>query len=88
MRDAALRIPEHVVSREVGGETVILNLETGDYYGLNAVGAAIWRGIEAQSSRDEIVGAVQAEFESTVEVITQDMDALLADLRKQGLLED
>ena len=36
------RIPEDVVSREVGGEAVLLNLATGTYFGLDGVGTEIW----------------------------------------------
>jgi hypothetical protein len=34
-----LRIPDGVATRQLGGETVLLNLETGTYFGLDAVGS-------------------------------------------------
>ena len=37
-----LRVHKSVLSRELGGETVLLNLESGVYYGLDAVGTRAW----------------------------------------------
>jgi hypothetical protein len=39
--DARVRVPEHVVYRDFGDETVILNLRTGAYHGLNETAAAM-----------------------------------------------
>jgi len=36
--DAAFRIPDEVIFRELDGEAVVLNLDTGVYFGLDAVG--------------------------------------------------
>ena len=37
--DAHASVPQHVVYRRFAAETVVLNLETGTYHGLNATGA-------------------------------------------------
>jgi len=81
------RIPDHVVSREVGEETVILSLESGNYFGLNAVGGVIWKGLAAGQPREEILAAVMAEFDAPAEVVTADFDGLVRDLTERGLLE-
>jgi len=56
-------IPEGVVSREIEGETVLLNLESGRYFGLNAVGTRVWqfepgRIVDFKGTYEEYVGAV------------------------------
>lgn len=38
---AKVRVPEHVVFRAFANETVILNLQTGRYHGLDAVGGRL-----------------------------------------------
>ena len=35
-------VPEDVLFNDVGGEAVLLNLETGQYYGLDEVGTRMW----------------------------------------------
>ncbi len=37
-------IPENVLSQEVNGEIVLLNIENESYYSLNAVGSRMWQG--------------------------------------------
>ena len=41
-----LVVTDGVVSRELDGETVVLNLETGIYFGLDAVATDMWRAIQ------------------------------------------
>lgn len=38
----SVAIPAQVLARRVGEEIVILNLESGVYFGLDPVGARIW----------------------------------------------
>lgn len=80
-------IPDHVVSREVGAETVILSLESGNYFGLNAVGGVIWKGLAAGQSRDEIVAAVTDAFDAPAETVAEDYESLVRELTARGLLE-
>ena len=35
-------VSSQVVAREVGNETVLLDLESGTYYGLDPIGARMW----------------------------------------------
>ena len=37
-----VQIPQEVIARQVGGETVMLDLAKGSYYGLDPVGARMW----------------------------------------------
>lgn len=80
-------ISENVVAREVSGETVLLNLETGTYFGLNAVGGRIWALVEAQPrTLAEVRDVVQQEFDVTAEEAERDLLQLAADLSEHGLL--
>ena len=54
--------PEQV-SSELAGESVILNLKTGLYYGLNEVGATIWEQIQSPKTFQEICDLIEAEYE-------------------------
>ena len=87
MNNPAIRIPEHVVSREVGGETVILNLESGTYFGLNAVGSRIWSGIMANDAPARIQAAVAKEFGVAEAQVERDMTDLIHQLLATGLAQ-
>jgi hypothetical protein len=81
------RVPEHVVHRDFPGETVILNLETGQYHGLNH---AAGRMLAALDQADSIRGAVNrlaSEFGVEHDRIERDLLELCSALTVRGLLE-
>ena len=82
-----LRIPDYVVSREVGEETVLLNLESGNYFGLNAMGARMWKGLTEGRTEAEIEASILGEFDVTADVVARDYAELTASLLAAGLLE-
>lgn len=82
-----VHIPPHVMARQVGDETVILNLESGIYFGLDSVGADIWklfeRGCTLSDTLDEMVQMYDVESEQ----IKNDMESLVDKLQASGLVE-
>ena len=82
-----MTIPDHVMARQVGDETVILDLGSGHYFGLDPVGARIWRLVEEGRSVPQIVATLLDEYEVTADQLQRDVDALLDDLVTRGLLE-
>ena len=75
------------VSSELAGESVILNLKTGLYYGLNEVGAKIWDHIQAPKTFQELCEAITAEYEVAAEECSQDVQALLEEMIQAKLVE-
>ena len=47
--------PSIVVREELEGWGVIFDPDTGDSFGLNAVGVLIWKGLEAGKSKEDIL---------------------------------
>lgn len=47
-----------VVADTIDGETIIMNLEKGDYYSLNPSGGEIWLHVLAGKRRDELLAAI------------------------------
>lgn len=81
-----VRIPPHVLSRQVGDETVILDLQGGSYFGLNPVGARIWQLLVEQKSLQQVCDFVASEFEVSPETIEHDVVELVGRLAEQKLL--
>src|SRR4051794_41920880 len=52
----------HVINETIDGETVMIDLRTGTYYSLDAIGAEIWRAVEAQAAGPALVGAVVSRY--------------------------
>ena len=77
---------ENVVSRELEGEAVILNLESGVYFGLNEVGARIWALIQQYGSLRKVLEAMQQEYEVAPQVLENDLLQLIEQLQARGLV--
>ncbi|WP_193195681.1 lasso peptide biosynthesis PqqD family chaperone [Nostoc sp. MG11] len=72
---------------ELQGEAVILDINSGVYYGLNQVGASIWNLIQAPKTVKEIRDALLAEYEVDSQACETDILVLLEDLATKGLIE-
>jgi len=74
-------------SVDLDDEVAILNLKTGVYFGLNEVGAWIWRFIQQPHSVGEVQAALLDEFDVTADQSQADLAALLRDLAQHQLIE-
>jgi hypothetical protein len=86
-RASTTRIREDVVFRKLEGEAVILNLETGTYFGLDAVGTRIWELVQEQGRVDAVLESLLQEFEVEPARCEQDLLGLLDQLYAKGLIE-
>ena len=84
--DAAFRIPEEVIFRELDGEAVVLNLDTGIYFGLDAVGTRIWRLIEERKPLKAVLDTLIDEYEAPPDRLQRDLLAFVERLDNKGLL--
>jgi hypothetical protein len=75
------------VASELSGETVILSLRNGVYYGLDEVGSSIWRFIEEPRTFEEIRERITAEYDVTDEECAREVERFVGDLRKNGLVD-
>lgn len=78
---------DHQTSAEVDGESVILDLQEGVYYGLNPVGARIWAEIQEPTSVEKITDAITAEYDVESDQCREDVISLLRDLAENDLVE-
>ena len=78
--------PDQIAS-ELEGEAVILNLDSGTYYGLNEVGARIWQLIQQPCTFDKILRTLLAEYDVQPEACEQDLTKILAEMKDACLIE-
>lgn len=83
--DTLQRSPRQV-SVEVRGETVILGLDAGVYFGLEGVGARIWQMLEVPRKVSEITKLILEEYAVTSEQFEADLRELVEELAGRGLL--
>jgi hypothetical protein len=77
----------HQASCDLSGEVVILNLKDGVYYGLNAVGARIWKLLEEPRSVGQIRDVLLCEYDVDPAACEKQVASLLDDLARHGLIE-
>jgi hypothetical protein len=65
---------------------VLLDFESGEYYGLNSVATTVWKLLRERRSFSEIGHAVTGEYAVAADVARRDIAALLGDLRDRGVL--
>ncbi|MEO0434774.1 MAG: lasso peptide biosynthesis PqqD family chaperone [Cyanobacteria bacterium J06656_5] len=78
--------PDQIAS-ELGGEAVILNLSTGQYYGLNEVGARVWELIQQPCTVDSILHNLLEEYDVQPDVCKRDLTKILVDMKEACLIE-
>lgn len=84
--DVVFDVPAHVIARRIADETVILDLETGTYFGLDPVGARIWELIAEGHTPNDIREIMVAEYDVTADTLMADLEKLLCNLQDHGLI--
>jgi Coenzyme PQQ synthesis protein D (PqqD) len=75
------------VSCDLDGEAAILNLRNGTYFGLDPIGAFIWKQLVQPQSVGSIAAAMLEHYDVEPERCQNDLLALLHQLDERGLLE-
>ena len=82
-----VRIPEHVVHRAFPAEMVVLNLNTGQYHGLNPTAGRMLEVMVESGTVAEAVERVAHEYDQPREQVEKDMRELCAGLLDRELIE-
>ena len=81
-----IKISDQVLSQEVSGETVLLDLQSEFYFGLDKTGTRIWELLQSGVSIEDLIGKMLDEFEVDRETLEADVNALLGKLLEAGLV--
>jgi hypothetical protein len=84
---SAIVVPQHVVFRSFASETVMLNIETGQYHGLNPVAGRMLEVLEAATTIGEAVDNLVAEFAQPRARIREDLLEFCSGLLHRGLID-
>ncbi len=70
-----------------GGEGMIVDLTTKQYFRLNETAALIWRGLEGRKGIDQIIEEMQSKYEVSREQAAASIDRLILKLRTSKLVD-
>ena len=83
--DDRLAPSDQVVIRELSGESVILDLKSGSYFGLNGVGTRAWGLMAGGGALRDVNDALSDEFDAPAGVIQAELLRFAAELCDHGL---
>ena len=83
-----LRISDAAVVRDLDGESVILNIDSGIYFGLDQVGTRIWQLIGQYGEVDSILRVLEDEYDADRRVLRADLEALIGVLIEKQLVTE
>jgi hypothetical protein len=75
------------MASDIAGETVILGLTAGRYYGVDAVGARVWQLIQTPMTVRDVGRTIVSEYDVAPERCEADLLALLQKMVDAGLVE-
>jgi hypothetical protein len=86
-RPRTIRIAPGTLHRELQGEGVLLQLDTGEYFGLDEIGERIWTLIAAHGNLAEVQARMLDEYDVDSETLSRDLHGLVDALVSHRLVE-
>lgn len=82
----SVRTPQ--ISHEtIDGETVIINLDNGNYYSIDGVGADIWNLLSKGADEKCIINILEKNFEIDSNDFRAKLDSLISEFLDEGLIK-
>lgn len=85
--DATIVRSNSILSNNVDGAIVMMDIDTGAYYDLEASAAAIWELLDTPTTMGAICGALEALFAVDPSRCRTDVSSFLNDLAGKGLVK-
>lgn len=86
--DASLltRSPD-LIATDMDGETVMMSIERGEYFGLGGVGGRVWELLAQPMTLDQLTAAICAEFAVDEDTCRADLQRFTDELAAKGLVQ-
>ena len=85
-RDSAFQVAEGITWRDIKGELIALELESGEYFSFNEIGRLAWLALAEGRSVGQVVETVLAEYEVSLAQAESDVVAFTQGLLENGLI--
>lgn len=78
---------DRFIETEIDGETVVMDLETGDFFSLSGSALSVWLLIDGTRDRSSLLSAVASEYQANEAEIAADVDDFVAELAAARLVD-
>lgn len=79
-------VPDHVLMRELDGESVILDLESENYYGLDEIGTRLWQVLITSETIGDANEKLLMEYNVERAELQGDLQDFITNLVEKNLL--
>ena len=83
---SAVEVPDHIVYRDFPSETIALNADTGEYFGLNATAARMLAALDEAGTVAGALALLAERFGRPAEEIESNVLEMCAVLQERGLI--
>ncbi len=87
MEQKEFTVAPDVIYQELDGEMVLLDIKSGEYYGIDEIGSRIWTLIEEGKSTEGVKEALLQEYDVDDETCNQQVGAFIEELQGAGLIQ-
>ena len=78
---------ETVFAQEVDGETVLLDMDSENYFGLDEVGTVIWQAMQENTNLKDVLAVLVEQYDEKEDILEKDLLAFTASLEESGLVK-
>jgi len=85
-KDSIIKQTDDIVASEIDGETVMMSIENGRYYGLDLIGSHIWDLIKSPIKVADLINTLLEKYDVDGDTCQRDVLAFLNDLNQDNIL--
>ena len=78
---------ENVIFRDLDDEMIIMDMNSGKYFGLNETGARIWSLLNENQKIKDIIEKLSDEYDITKEQCEKEVKKFISTLLEKGLID-
>jgi hypothetical protein len=84
---AKISVPKQVLVRTFQNESVLLNLDSESYHGLDDVGTRMWQALSQSAKIQAAYESLLPEYEVDAATLQKDLEAFIENMVERGLVE-
>ena len=85
-KESMIKQTDDIVASEIDGETVMMSIENGQYYGLDLIGSHIWELIKTPIKVSDLINTLLEKYDVDGDTCQRDVLAFLNDLNQDNIL--
>ena len=85
--DSKIVRDNEIIFSEMDGETVMMSIEKGEYYGINPIGSRIWGLLDSPKKVSELCDTLLPDYDVTPEQCAQDVLSFLNRMAEKGIIK-